>query len=637
MQNLLLLGYVVVFLLDFFWVGDFLLFLFSLAFDNEIEKNMFRFACGVVTYSYFFFFLGILHLLYAPVLQLAIFLPFLFLLYRCFQLWKKRKKHRLDRFTFPEWELSFVLLLIFIFFPLIPILFLFPTSWDTLAYHLVLPKFYLRDHFFSFNYQYTQNTFPIGIEALYGYAEALKDIRIANFITFAFIINTFVYMAYGLRKRFGILTAFISGFLFLFEPALYSEISTTPFIEYGFAFFGLIFSITLIKFLESKNEKGKLVLFLFLLTPFFYLIKFTALFFLLPMFGILAFTAFREQKKISWDFLRDQKIKLLLFVIAIGAIPALFWTGRNIYYTHNPVHPYLNNIFKGLDFDRNTSTKQTTIAQLKSENLFIRQTFLDFLLHIDTAQDYINLYLLLSFGVFMLFGIHAALRSEKKSLRWLAALSVFFIGSITVLIGPLHRYFFPMLPIILFICVDTAIQLYRKLQWKSVYSATLLFLAVTLVFVQVDVTFLQRENIFVPVSKVNWLMDFDISHAKSLLNNQDNYAMITYINSHLNPKTDQVLVLLDNRLYYYDVPAQFAKATETGYFTNPHTKNEDDVYQQIRHDGFTYIFLNPTWGYHPTFRKVLFQDFTKKYLQKVMEMPNGLILYKIVDKVVTKR
>jgi len=133
--NFVLIFIYLLFLVSTICVGSIISRVFRLEFESVSERYFFRFVFGCVFFSYLFLLLGALHLLYSQIL-LAFYLipliyPFLFLFGR-------------KRINFSKENIFPLLLLIFILLPIVPYLFLYPYSWDTLAYHIALPKLNLE-------------------------------------------------------------------------------------------------------------------------------------------------------------------------------------------------------------------------------------------------------------------------------------------------------------------------------------------------------------------------------------------------------------------------------------------------------------------------------------------------------------
>src|SRR5258708_25647387 len=258
MQNIFILFFFIIFLIAVLGMGDLIKVWLKLNSKNKVENMVFSLAFGSIFYSYVFHLLGAIQVLYAPILLATYFLPVLWFLYRW--IWVEQT---LTHFKIPSWFNRKNLLqpqiwiplvvLAFILVPLLPYLFLYPASWDVVAYHLPLPKFYLAQHSLPFAAWFAQTGFPIGIEALFGFGEALRDARIANFIHFTYIIATVAYLMSGLKYLFPQRTRWLATFLYLFQPMLYTETAVSAFVDYPFAFFSLVTSVLLFKFYRDKK------------------------------------------------------------------------------------------------------------------------------------------------------------------------------------------------------------------------------------------------------------------------------------------------------------------------------------------------------------------------------------------------
>ena len=115
--------------------------------------------------------------------------------------------------------------------------------------------------------------------------------------------------------------------------------------------------------------------------------------------------------------------------------------------------------------------------------------------------------------------------------------------------------------------------------------------------------------------------------ANSMLYEQDNYRIQKYVNTHLG-KEEKVLQVLDNRIYYLDIPSEFANTIDGSYFTDISAKTAQDTYKRILSDGFTHVIKLDAWGAHPSMRQELFNDFMNDYIDPVATEA-GVTLYKI--------
>lgn len=618
--NLTLIIFYLIYLIAIFTVGALVLKIFRLDFENKIERKIYEFGLGNLVYSYLFIYLGIFHLLYKPVLLLFYVFPSIFLIPRLFALkiknvfsWRKLSGEALLIF----------LLFSFILFPLVPHLFLFPSSWDALAYHLMLPKFYLQKHFFPFVDWFRQTTFPVGIEALFGYGELVRDPRIGNLIVFSFILATMYFLLYGLRYLFSKGVSILAAFLFLFQPILYTETSVAPFVDFPLALYGLLSFATLIKFLKSPSVN--LLALLISLAFFTIMIKYSGILLLVSLFLALFIWAISNPQKFKGMFEVKSSLKVFWVTLALVVLPVFYWLTRNYINAGNPIFPFLNNIFKGLDYDE--ASYKSSMAALK-DTLFSFESLSRFVRlrgDFDRPEDYLNLFKFLFFANLASFSLVGLFRKEQF-LKYCSLGGLFFVTLVNLIAGfPTERFSLPAVPILLVVSSFIFFDLFKGFKWGRLLLAG--FFIITM-FVQIDSAFLQREKFYLAIPKRSLFGSLSYQIAKKRLNLQDNYPAISFANKNLDPQKDKILTVFDNRLYYFNIPVIFALPSQKGLFINPETKTEEEIFWKVKETGITYVFVNNNWGIPENLRKDVYYPFVEKYLEPVFSA-SGTVLYRV--------
>lgn len=626
MNNLFLVIYNFLYLIAIFAVGDFLLGFFKLRFSNYAEKKVYAFALGNIFYSLLFIYLGYSHLLYSQILLILYLFPIILSLFK-FSLKCLIKKPWLGLESFfnkkiPIKELSILGLVAISLAPIFPHLFSFPTSWDVVAYHLVLPKVYLNDHQLSFYNWFAQTTFPIGIESLFGFGEVLKEPRISNFIVFDFLIMSLVYFVYGLRSQFRLRALLLAVILFLFRKILYSEVAFNPFVDLPFAFYGLLISICLFKFFKNSRVENLVVAFCF--GFFVVLIKFTGMIVTFSLFltTVLFLMSLPGNKRKKATASLISRKNLLSFLI-IG-IPIILQFLRNYFYTSNPVYPYLNNLFKGLNY--NEIDSQAIITDLRSQNLtFDMISGLVLRLGKESAGTILILreslfsFVLVLFTVFSLF-------NKEKAVRYSAVFSLVFFGLIVFMVGfPSYRYTLPLIPLMALLSSITFWKLLKKP--RIVYMGFIAVFVCSLI-IQISSTFQYEKEFILQNAKSGIKSMISYDKARQGLALQDNWQATEYINQHLDISRDKVLVLFDNRLYYYQVPVVYADPSVSSFFANQKARDTQEIYDQLKNDKITHLMANTNWGKPAKLESLLYEQFLKE--KTVVEASYaGTIVYKV--------
>lgn len=581
--------------------------------NNPLELVL-SFAFGNMVYALIFHYLGMFHLLYKPVLIFFFTLPTLWQLF----VWQKSVakidliqslKDNLIALVPDKSSLAIVVLIGFLLFPLMPQLLLLPASWDGTAYHLALPKVFLRDHQLSFYQWFPQTTYPVGIISLYGYAQSLGEDRLSNFISFSFIPVLMYGMMVGLRKKFSLQVLVLAAVLALFRPLLYSESAITTFIDYPFALYGLLAGISLLYYLETHRKEW--LSSLIILTVFCSLIKFTGLFFLTAAGGVLLLATFRKDIDLIKDLTAIFKSAWQRGLILVSTLPTAYWYGRNFFHTHNPVHPYFNNLFKGFDYDPATYVSIT--SDVKQINTFMLNTLNVFKAGKDVPQDYVNLSEIFFIATIAVFSLLGFVVMKKKEHRYLYLFSLLVFAPIVFFIGPLYRYYLPIIPLVCLGISYAFVEFFNR--WKWWYLVPV-FIVLASIVVQLDAVFYARNLLYLSTPKrqyFTYLKNYPYLVAR--LSAQDNWDVITYANEHLDPKKSKIIFVFDNRIYYFDAPTEFMHPSKFGYFTNPNFSSVDEISSQMKLDGVTHVAVSENWGRHANLQTELYEEFITTQLQ----------------------
>jgi len=619
-NNFTLVGFYLVYLLSAFSLGNlfFTKILKNFYFGNKIEERVFEFGVGNILLSLLFLYFGIFGILTGPIVILSYLIPaFLFIIIKNKRLvvgfGKVLKK--LGLFVKKEWWL--IAFLLFTFYPIIPYLFLFPASWDPLAYHLTLPKIYIGQHSFPYFNWFPETAYPIGIESLFGFGEALGDARISNLIVFTFLVVTVIYITFGLRYRFDKKVLALAALIFLYKPILYTEVVFSPFVDYPFAFFGLLIAITLLKFI--KKRKPEILAFLGMLIFFSFLVKYSGALIILATVTVLFVYFLANKIKITLKPINVNKL-LLIVISASSLIPSIFWLVRNYIYAGNPIFPYLNSVFLA---DKIFEGDKGVIASIREVNALWRNSLDRILKHLDNVDDftiigerifYYVLILVLGLGIFQ----------KKKEIRYLSIFSLIILLSIGLLVGPLTRYYLPILPAAAIIFGYLFFIFFSKI---NLLKVAVLLLMIFSGLIQIDVTLFRMGLIFSNKSKSEWVSYFSYKKAQRLLEIQDNWKAIDYVNKNLDLQKDKLLVAFDNRLYYYKVPVVYVHPW--AFFTKGSYQTSEGIYLTFKEMGATYFLESRSFGIPPGLDIDLYDSFKEKYLTTLHSPSLTTTLYKL--------
>lgn len=606
-------------------MGSLFLRMFKIGYGNNTEKMIYRFAAGNLVYSAIFIYLGIFHILYGK-LALAFYLMPIFYLLKYFfsrSLYKNLFEW-IKKFWGYEWKTSTILMIVLILIPflvLFPSLFVFPTSWDALAYHLPLPKIYLQDHFFSYYNWFPQMASPVGIESLFGLGEILNEPRLSNFIVFSFLVAIVVYVLQGLRYLLPHKILLLGLFLFLFRRILFSEVSVTPYVDFPFAFYGLILSVTLIKFI--RVPKISTLVFILSLSVFSFMFKYLLGFVVLLSTSIVLLFYFLTDKNIVKKLLKEEKTSKVFFAgtLIIFFIPVIYWLLRNYIYFKNPTYPIFNDIFQGLDYDQ--TSYQANMADLRGGSLdfnLLSRLFLGFPINSDILYESLMTLPLVLLPIVGLF-------SRQKIFKVFSIFGLAFIFPVFLMLGfPSHRYIFFATPSLSLAASYVFWNLFKSriTKFRFLFIGGLLVIFIT--------QFLRGLNdagkFFLNSYKFSLRAIQSYEKAVNGKYAQDNYAGIYYVNHNLDKQKNKVLITLDNRIYYFDVPVMYANPSMSGIFTSPKNEQVEDIQENIVKNGITHVFINYNWGTHPLKNKELFYAYIDKYLELIASS-SGTFVYKV--------
>jgi len=579
---------------------------------NTIERFIYNFALGCIFYSLIFVYLGALGVLSGELLLIAFFTP-------CLVAGLSLKKILPPIFEFALIHFKDIRLILLLTLPLIAFLFIYPTSWDALAYHLSLPKMYINQNLLTFYPWFPESAYVIGIQSLFGYAEALGEIRLSNFITFGFFTLSLLYILFGLRDLFDQRTLGVAVLLFLLTPFTYSEVAVTPYVDYPFAFFVLVATASLAKAVKKNNSSY--LMFALLVSIFASFIKYTGLIFLSSSFILILLHVLlnKQRSKLLRNLFSGRGIIAALFVF----LPVIYWYLRNFLNTKNPVYPYFNNVFKGLFFDPADYVSITD--SIKTLNPITNQNLPSLVLDGITSSD-LDIFASFYYAFFLCLTLIFCVLAFNRSNRWMryfliSCFAFIVFTSVQVGFGAL-RYFIPILPIASVIVAWAFLNFLPK---AAKLKINLFKDIIAFLILCQFVFFLNKSTQFL---KFNFPIAFGstISEDKAVekLFLQDNYYAIDFLNSDKEILGEKILIMFDNRTYYYDM--DFVYGHPDVFFGKG--RGYEKTLSELKVSRPNYIVESSNWGYpnkfdlktYNTFKKnnaVLYKDFNNIKIYRI--------------------
>lgn len=579
----------------------------------NLEKFVFNIGLGLAGTILFLFIVGILGLLYKPII-LVFLLIFAFIGYLNF----RQIKFRLERKSFLELFLLFILFL-FVFFNFIASL-IPETFYDSLVYHLGVPLQWLQNHrIFSIS-SIHMSYYPFNIQLLYGIGILLKDEILSSLIHFSLGI-LLVSIIYAFCKKYfkgGI--ALFASTIFYTVPLVGMVTSKTA-IEVGLGVYEFLAVFSFINW-ASENKKEW-----FYLSGIFSGIalggKYISGFCTVSLiFAIFLKCLFFDREKF-WQGLK----KVIIFGLVSFSV-ASPWYIRNIATTGNPIYPFLSGKVGFLQ-PRAWSFSDPPFYPLSLKSMLL----LPWKSTMGRLQESFSgpIFLLL-LPLFFIF------KNVSKPVKLLWSYFIPYL-LLWVIVGKGYlRYFIPALPIL------SIVASYYLFEVKEN-----LFLRKGLVFVSC-VIFLTNLEFLLSMQKVNrdpWGVALGFQTKEDYLKTQrpsypcPYYGTINWANRNL-PKEAKILFIGECRGYYSKrkfvcgAAADFAPLIE--YIKE--TENAEALYSRLNEEGITHFLINlkeaiRLKGYNIFYwdkkEFEIFCSFWDKYIKQLYG-EDGVYLYEILSK-----
>jgi 4-amino-4-deoxy-L-arabinose transferase-like glycosyltransferase len=306
---------------------------------------MFALAIYIGIYSYLIFLLGAVGLIYKPLVIIVTLIFFLFLIifYRQrFQPPLKELNIKILSASIRKNRLfSFMVLIIFVQALVNLVGVLGPEiSFDSLWYHLTLPKLYILNHglFFHLGAKMVYSVMPKLIEMLYASAMILTNDSFAKLIHFSFgiliLIAIYKISRKFVSKEFSILAAAV-----FYANLVVGWESITAYVDLARGFYELLAIWGFINWFETKQKKWLIISAVVLGLA--VTVKLVAAFSLLIFLALFVYKKFMQNEQ----WLSVIKNYLIFFILTF--IVPLPWFIFSYLKTGNPFYPYLSNVGAG--------------------------------------------------------------------------------------------------------------------------------------------------------------------------------------------------------------------------------------------------------------------------------------------------
>lgn len=462
---------------------------------------MFEIAALIGIYSYSIFTIGLLDLLKPQILFLV---TIFFILTSFIILNKKFKKIKLGTSFNSLSKLEKLIIIILLFSVLLNLIGVFvpELAFDSLWYHLTLPRIYLAAGkiFYIPGALFYYSAMPKIVEMLYIPALSLGNQIIAKFIEYFFGLGSLI-VTYLLAKEFVNKKLSLIASLAFYTNIVVMWLSTTAYIDLGWTFLESLALLFFIRFLKGREVlwKSSITLGLAIVS------KLLSLF-SLPSYILILFLHTKSLNKI---------IKFL-FVTLLIPLP---WMIFAYIYTRNPIYPFFEPIYK-------------VPATINLSNL----------LNIVHSQDPISPIYLIMLPIILI-----TLKRFKILEKYLFIYcSIAFIFWFVFQSAGGGRYFVAYLPALSVLCVVAFSKLKNVFIVKYLIGFILLISVINLGY-----RFLASVKYFPVVFGYETQKHFLINNLK--FSYGDFYDVDEYFKKNIN-KNDKVLTIGIHNLYYADFP-----------------------------------------------------------------------------------
>jgi hypothetical protein len=224
-------------------------------------------------------------------------------------------------------------------------------DWDSLAYHLAVPKLYLHHGgFYYINYA-SHSNFPFLMEMLYLPGVALDLPAAAKMMHYWTAVLLVAAVAVLARRHLSTRAAPMAAIAIAGMPIVLWE-ATTAYIDLATALYSVLSVHLLLDYLDSSDRK-----YLFgcgIAAGFAASTKMTGLA-LVPMLVVWLLADRLAERRLEW------KPALLLAVVSTMVCSP--WYAKSIVYTGNPVYPFFHSVFGGRNWTAQLAANYTMLQK----------------------------------------------------------------------------------------------------------------------------------------------------------------------------------------------------------------------------------------------------------------------------------
>lgn len=602
-----------------FVLGQRILRFIKIYFKSYVDNFVFSVALGFSIFAYTIFLLGSVGLLYRNIFfMVLLFLSIILLkdikktiikLYNEIKIIRKKLKISFNFYT------VLILILLFLAFLNFIISFAPPYNFDTLAYHLAVPKIYLDNHKIVYIPSILFSNLPALIDYIYmGGLLLYKDI-LSNL--FAYTLNiTLVLAIYSFCNRlFNYKIGIISALIFYSSPLIIPASSIT-YSDIPLALFSFLSIYSLILYFIYKENK-----FIILTSIFVGLTASSKIFGAVPATIISLFLVYSifSNANINGRINCKTAFKNMMLFFLIASIIFMPWIIKTYYYTENPIWPFLHNIFNGKNWDEeHASNLKLNTAEYKPEYAsFIEYIKIPLSLSIQSLREGSGDAPIRDPGglgpfLIAILPLYFFISKKNKHINFL--ITILLIAIVTWLTMDYYlRHLTYALPLLSTISAYVIFYLFKHERLSSILKILLLF------------TFTFGLLILVGSSIKKFPVAIGLEEKEEFLLRVVGpwYEDSEFINLNL-PNDSRILLFRDNRGYYIDREYVWGDPLWQAYIDYSKFKNTGDLYKELKKLKITHIMVN-----NNVIREFDTKDY--RYSNKIVDLMNDLLEKKTIN------
>lgn len=293
------------------------------------------------------------------------------------------------------------------------------SDWDSLAYHLSIPKLYLQHGGFYYIDSISHSNFPFLVEMLYTPALSQGDPAGAKMVHYLYGVLLVLAVVMLVRKHFDANAAPLAALGVVSMPLVLWE-ATTAYIDLATALYTVLAVCLLLDYLDKAELRA--LIGCGIAAGFAASTKMTGLT-LIPLLALwLLIDRWSAQGRVEW--------KRALAFAGVALLTCSPWYIKTFIYTGNPVYPFFYSIFGGKDWTTELAQNYTMLQAKFGMGHGIAWFLMlpwNLTFHSDRFYDTPGLFI----GPILLVAVPLMLIAKYKS-RKLLGLTLFFLAQMVI-------------------------------------------------------------------------------------------------------------------------------------------------------------------------------------------------------------